>query len=227
MKRTLSFILIVLIGFSVEAQVKSVKREVDKQGTRRVSRKITKGVNSGLDELEDGIGGLFGKKNTKNKGETQQENTSSETDLQTEAQDFGAFSVMFPANGNVIAYPPFLDWEIPNEPDYTFRVHLEGDDWSEWLTKTTTKTNISFERLPTATTSFRWQVIAKGNGQRLESPWQSFTTSDGSDLTDAKPGKPTAPEMKIEWAKFDFVPGDEVLLKTHPVPMKKMAKLQP
>ena len=216
MKRTLVFILIILIGFSVEAQVKSVEKEVEEQGTRRINSKITKGVDSGLDKLEDGIGGLFGKKKKKKKSEAQQENTSTETISQTNTEDFGAFSVMFPANGNVIAYPPFLDWEIPNESDYTFTVHLEGDDWSDWLTKTTKNTNISFEQLPTTTQSFKWQVIAEGNGQRLESPWQSFTTSDGTGLSSAKPSEPAAPEVKVVWAKFDFVPGDEVIFEDAP-----------
>ncbi len=328
MKRTLAFILIVLIGISVEAQVKSVEKETKKQGTRRINRKIDKGVSSGLDKLEDGIGGLFGKKkkNGKSDGKSNSDNsgnsvagkdpdalfaehgiyppddatevsipvrlkwqemdnddfraahyelyldivgasgnnmlgvsrkteyeckdlkpnteyawhfvgqnsngeympggggrfttgsgsagvTSTGTNSQTNTEDFGAFSSMFPANGGVIAFPPFLDWEIPNESDYTFTVHLEGDDWSDWMTKNTTKTNASFTSNPTNTSNFRWQVIAEGNGQRLESPWQSFTTTDEGSLAASKPA---APKVDVQWSKFDFVPGDEVIFEDGP-----------
>ena len=333
MKRTLAFFLIVLIGISVQAQVKSVEKETKRQGTRRVNRKIDKGVSSGLDKLEDGIGSLFGKKKKKGKTEGQSDFNNSGTSVagkdpdalfaehgiyppdnatevsipvtlkwpvmnngdfraaryelyldivnadgsgnnmlgisrkneyeckglkqntkytwkyvgqasndqympggggtfttgsgsagitstgsnsQTNTEDFGAFSSMFPANGGVIADPPFLDWEIPNESDYKFTVHLEGDDWPDWLSKTTTKTNISFEQLPTATTSFKWQVIAEGNGKRLESPWQSFTTTDGTNLSSAGPSQATAPKMEVQWSKFDFVPGDEVIFEDAP-----------
>ena len=59
MKRSISFITTILILFfaiSVDAQVKSVKKETERQGTNRLNRKIDKGIDKGFDKLEEGIG---------------------------------------------------------------------------------------------------------------------------------------------------------------------------
>ena len=219
MKRYFIFLLLAFFTFSTYAQVKvDVKKKVNRQANQRANNKTDQAIDKTFDKLEDGIGSLFGKKKKKKKGEAQQENTPAETSTQTSGEEFGAFTSMFPANGGVIAYPPFLDWEIPNDSEYKFTVHLEGDDWSDWLTKTTTKiTNVGFSNLPTNTTNFKWQVIAEGNGQRLESPWQSFTTTDGTNGGQASTNKAPQPtEPKVIWAKFDFVPGDEVIFEDAP-----------
>ncbi len=219
MKRHLSLFttsLLLLFAISLSAQVKSVQEETEKQGTSRINQKIDQGVDSGLDAIENGIGSLFGKKKNKKKNKADKQNTSNESNARTSEEDYGAFSSMFPANGGVVAYPPFLDWEIPNESDYKFTVFLEGDDWTDWLSKTTTNTNVGFDKLPTATKNFRWRVIAEGNGQRLESPWQSFTTSNGTDGGSLAGGKSTVSQPNVQWSKFDFVPGDEVIFEDGP-----------
>jgi len=189
-----------------EKAEKKIEREAEKRAERRINKKI----DEKFDEAEEVLDGEKKKKKKKN---TENESNSEENNI-----DFGAFSTMHPANGDVIAWPPFLDWEIDNESSYTFTVHLEGDDWSDWLTKTVSKkTNVGFTNLPTNTTNFKWQVIAEGNGQRLESPWQNFATSDGTngDLSNtkktSKPKKPT-----VSWSRFDFVPGDTVIFEDAP-----------
>ena len=219
MKTILLFTLITFISFSLSAQVKvDVKKKVNRQANQRANSKTDQAIDKTFDKLEEGIGSLFGKKKKKKKEQTEEENTSTETNAQTASEDFGAFTSMFPANGDVIAYPPFLDWEIPNESDYKFTVRLKGDDWSDWLTKTTTKiTNVGFSDLPSNTTNFKWQVIAEGNGQRLESPLQSFTTPDGTGGGQASTNKAPQPtQPKVVWSKFDFVPGDEVIFEDGP-----------
>lgn len=83
----ISAILILCFAFSVEAQVKNVQTEAEKQGTRRINTKIDKGIDSGLDAIEDGIGSLFGKKKKKKKGQAEQVNTSLENNSQMPADN--------------------------------------------------------------------------------------------------------------------------------------------
>lgn len=80
-----STLLILLFAFSVDAQVKNVQNEAERQGTRRINTKIDKGIDSGFDAIEDGIGSLFGKKKKKKKGQAEQVNTSLENNSQTSA----------------------------------------------------------------------------------------------------------------------------------------------
>ncbi len=63
----------VFFAFSVGAnsQIIDPKKETEKESTKRVNRKIDKGIDKGLDKLEDGIGGLFGKKKNNDKTETE------------------------------------------------------------------------------------------------------------------------------------------------------------
>lgn len=84
MKYSTSFISIFLVLFfavSVNAQVKNVQTEAERQGTNRVNHKIDKGIDKSFDAIEEGIGSLFGKKKKKkkNKGKEENVNTSSET----------------------------------------------------------------------------------------------------------------------------------------------------
>jgi OOP family OmpA-OmpF porin len=109
MKQALIFILILFAGFSLQAQVKSVQQEAEKQGTRRVNKKIDQGINKGLDKLEDGIGSLFGKKKKKKKkGQEQQTN-----EVQP-AQDQNSTSgnkENIPSTGNArVANKPNVQW---------------------------------------------------------------------------------------------------------------------
>jgi len=82
MKRIISFITIsifLLFAVAVNAQVKSVKNEAERQGTNRVNRKIDNGIDKGFDKIEEGIGSLFGKKKKKSKDQAEDVNTSTET----------------------------------------------------------------------------------------------------------------------------------------------------
>jgi len=70
MKRCTPFIAITIFLFfaaSVNAQVKNVQNEAEKQGTNRVNNKIDKGIENGFDKIEEGIGNLFKKKDKKRK----------------------------------------------------------------------------------------------------------------------------------------------------------------
>jgi OOP family OmpA-OmpF porin len=89
MKRTIlcmAMIIVLFFPLSLEAQVKDISKEAEQQGTRRVNHKVDEGISSGLDALEDGIGGLFGKKKKKNKVQPQEEEVQQNTTTE-EASD--------------------------------------------------------------------------------------------------------------------------------------------
>ena len=69
---TAVFFLFSISGF---AQVKDPAKEAERQSTNRVNKNIDKGIDKGLDKLEEGIGGLFGKKKKKDKTEQDNQNT--------------------------------------------------------------------------------------------------------------------------------------------------------
>lgn len=82
-KLTLLFTAVfVLFSICVTAQVIDPKKEAEKESTKRVNQKIDKGIDKGLDKLEEGIGGLFGKKKKKNKNDNKQENQAAQTNEQ-------------------------------------------------------------------------------------------------------------------------------------------------
>jgi OmpA-OmpF porin, OOP family len=79
-KLTLLFTSVFLLfSICVTAQVIDPKKEAEKESTKRVNKKIDKGIDKGLDKLEEGIGGLFGKKKKKNNNENEPKNHSAQT----------------------------------------------------------------------------------------------------------------------------------------------------
>ncbi len=106
MKHTISFIVSVLFLFfalSAIAQVKSVEKEAEHQGTNRVNNKIDQGISSGLDVIEEGIGSLFGKKK-----KTKSEDTSTETNSKN-AKNNDADANANEASANTATQTPEMD----------------------------------------------------------------------------------------------------------------------
>ncbi|MCC7317940.1 MAG: OmpA family protein [Bacteroidales bacterium] len=202
------FTLCFTLPFPAITQIRvDLNKKINREANRRANRQADKAVDKSFDKVEEGIGSIFKKKNDHNT--PKQESVSSQIEKEKPEVSFGSFTRLSPADGDVTTSPISCSWEIPNMESYTFMVHLEGDDWSDWFTKTTNENKCSFTRLPTATKNLKWKIIAEGNGERLESPWQNFTVSDGTD--DAPQTKP-----EVQWAKFDFVPGDEVIFEDGP-----------
>lgn len=124
MIRSITFLFAFTLVFSALCslgQVKNVQEEAERQGTRRINRKIDKGIDKGFDKIEEGIGGIFGKKNKKNK-------------------------------------------------------------------------NVATDNRPSEN--------------------QSQTTHNSSNAVDNETSN--APELNVQWSKFDFVPGDEVIFEDGP-----------
>ncbi len=209
MKRHFIFLIILLFTLPAMSQIRvDLNRKINREANRRANRQADNAVDKSFSKVEDGIGGMFKKK--KGNSDADQEKDSKGTNESNSGAAFGAFTSLSPAEGDITTLPIQCSWEIPDMETYKFTVHLEGDDWMDWLTKTTGKNQCTFSGLPTATKNLKWQVIAVGNGERLESPWQNFTLSDETNGA-SKPAKP-----EVQWAKFDFVPGDEVIFEDGP-----------
>jgi OmpA-OmpF porin, OOP family len=63
-----------------EAQKIEPTKKAEEKATKRVDKKVDKGIDKGLDKLEEGLGGIFGKKKKKNKNKT--ENQATQTNEQ-------------------------------------------------------------------------------------------------------------------------------------------------
>lgn len=70
-----------LMNICAEAQKIEPEKKVEEKTTKRVNKKIDKGIDKGLDKIEEGLGGLFGKKK-KNKKKSEQENQAAQTNEQ-------------------------------------------------------------------------------------------------------------------------------------------------
>ena len=68
-----------LMNICAEAQKIEPKKKVEEKTTKRVDKKIDKGIDKGLDKLEEGLGGLFGKKKKK---KNEQENQAAQINEQ-------------------------------------------------------------------------------------------------------------------------------------------------
>lgn len=85
MKKKLTLLLatiFLLMNICAEAQEIDPKKKVKEKTTKRVDKKIDKGIDKRLDKLEEGLGGLFGKKKNKNGKESEQEKQAVQTNEQ-------------------------------------------------------------------------------------------------------------------------------------------------
>ncbi len=209
MKRYFIFLFMLLFTLPAMSQIRiDLNGKINREANRRANRQTDKAVDKSFDKVEEGIGDIFKKKD---KSEPDQKKESKEAAKQNSTEALGSFTSLSPAEGDVTTLPIKCSWEIPDMDSYKFTVHLEGDDWADWLTKKTSENQCTFSSLPTASKKMKWQVVAEGNGERLESPWQNFTLSDGKE--DAEPA---TPKQEVKWAKYDFVPGDEVIFEDGP-----------
>lgn len=72
MKKILLFAMFCFLAggmINVQAQIKDPEEVVKKKGTERTNKKVDKEIDKGLDKIEEGLGGLFGKKKKKKEKE--------------------------------------------------------------------------------------------------------------------------------------------------------------
>jgi outer membrane protein OmpA-like peptidoglycan-associated protein len=227
MKRALLFILILFVGFTLQAQVKNVQKETERQGTNRLNRKIDSGIDKGFDKIEDGIGSLFGKKKKK-KGKSVENNTSSSNQStssnQGNSSSEGANSVagqdpeaLFAEHG---VYPPenatgvptslTLKWTPMDGDGFKasgYEVYISEDSEASKPLGSCGKNEIKCSDLKPFT-KYNWEYKGQASsGQYMPGGFYSFTTGDG---------KGVATQPNVQWSKFDFVPGDEVIFEDGP-----------
>ncbi len=225
-KITLLFtFFLIFSAFAANAQVKNVQKEAERQGTNRINRKIDKGIDGGLDKIEEGIGSLFGKKKKKNnnddeseketKSGNQQQAPSNNSGISVAGQDPDALFQqygMFPSDGATdVPIPLTFKWTPMNSSDFKakrYEVYLYTEGYADdMLISNTTDTKKTYSKLEPNTT-YTWSVKGQSaSGQWMPGPGGTFTTGNG---------EAAAPKMDVQWSKFDFVPGDEVIFEDGP-----------
>ena len=223
---TLLITVLTLLVFStsLNAQVKNVEKEAERQGTKRINRKIDKGIDSGFDAIEDGIGSLFGKKKKKKKGKNQTTQESSNNQSQQLAGRSGSSVAghdpdalyqqygMYPPDGATdVPLPVTLKWTPMNHADFkakSYELYLNKEgNYEDGMIGGPIKPQHTCRNLEPNTT-YRWRFIGENSdGQYMPGGGGTFTTGNGEAST---------PKMDVQWSKFDFVPGDEVIFEDGP-----------
>jgi outer membrane protein OmpA-like peptidoglycan-associated protein len=228
MKRIFSFITIstfLLFAVAVNAQVKNVQNEAERQGTNRINRKIDKGIDKGFDKIEEGIGSLFGKKNKNKKGQPEQENTSNQTQAQSNFSGsdnsvagkdpealFQKYGMYPPDGATEVPLSVILKWTPMDGGDFkasSYELYMEEGEGimpHKMLGSSQINQKQCSDLKPN--TTYTWSYKGQSSsGQYMPGGGGTFTTGHG---------QAAAPQMNVQWAKFDFVPGDEVIFEDGP-----------
>ncbi len=225
-KAVLLFIFLALLtGLSVKAQIISPKDVAKRQGTNRANNNIEQGVDAGFDKLEEGIGNLFKKK--KNKGDNARTEPSEER-MERKTTSSGNSvrgkdpEALFAEHG---IYPPDGATDVPASVTlkwsprdgarlyelYLNKVNADGTHEESAPIGSSSKNEFTCSDLVPNTT-YSWSQVGIDADGRYIPPGigGSFTTGDGLALASA------APKNNVQWSRFDFVPGDEVLFEDGP-----------
>ncbi|MGQ1908692.1 OmpA family protein [Marinifilum sp. RC60d5] len=223
MKKLVFFTLLLTLSITiVNAQVVDPEKVVKKQGTRRANNKIEKGVDKGFDKLEEGLGSLFGKKKKKKKkGNGSNHNTiiannshnSSGGNNSVAGQDpeilFNQFG-MYPPDGATDVPTTFsLKWTPMDDNSFkaaSYELYLEEGETNPMKMLGASSNNTKECKDLKPNTTYSWSFKGRtSNGQYMPGGGGTFTT-----------GAVATPKMDVQWSKFDFVPGDEVIFEDGP-----------
>ncbi|WP_297086444.1 OmpA family protein [uncultured Draconibacterium sp.] len=224
MKKSFSLLAIFTLCFVLvgQAQVKDVEKEAKRQGTNRINRKIDKGIDSGFDAIEDGIGSLFGKKKKKNQGSVQQVETSMQntsggsnvgSGISIAGKDpeavFNQYGMFPPDGATDVPIPVTLKWTPMNGNGFkaaSYELYLEEGQTNPMQMLGSRRSNTIECKDLKPNTTYSWSFKGQAaNGQYMPGGGGTFTTGDAGPI-----------RMDVQWSKFDFVPGDEVIFSDGP-----------
>ena len=84
---TLCLVFSLTALWSVDAQVKDPKEEAKKEGEKRTNEKIDENIDKGFNKIEEGLGGLFGKKKKKKSKDEPKISESTGAEVESDASD--------------------------------------------------------------------------------------------------------------------------------------------
>ncbi|MBI9071633.1 MAG: OmpA family protein [Melioribacteraceae bacterium] len=184
------FVNITFLNAQFFNPTKIIKNTVEE----KLEEKLEEGVSNSIDDAFEG------KKRKSNKNDGKQ--TESDSDF-------------YPPDGATdISIPVTFKWNIecPDIDQYGHEFYLHTtSDYGAHMVGGPIKNEFTYSELEPNTTYY-WKVVAAGNKGYMPGPSGSFTTGDGSNDESAE----QEPKMNVQWSKFDFVPGDEVIFEDAP-----------
>ncbi len=216
----LSVLATIVFSGSISAQIINPKEEAERQGTNRANNKIEEGIDAGFDKIEDGIGSLFNKNKKKKGSSSSSEEETSSAPKKTDNKSvkdkdadalFSEYGMYPPDGATDVPIPATFKWAPMNSSDFkatNYEVYVYAEGYADDKLIGAPKNNeVTSSRLE-PNTHYTWKYVGKSStGQYMPGGGGSFTTGDGS---------VAAPKMDVQWAKFDFVPGDEVIFEDGP-----------
>lgn len=220
-------LVVLTAGLSANAQIIDPKKEAKRQGTNRANNKVEQGVDGGFDKLEEGIGNLFKKKKKKGKGdntanntgENREESYSSDNGSSVKGKDpealFAEYGMYPPDGATDVPIPVTIKWTATDGAKryefYLNKVNPDGTHEESAPLGVSSKNEYTCSGLE-ANTTYSWKRVGMDSNGRYIPPGSggTFTTGDGSATTNA------AQKPNVQWSRFDFVPGDEVIFEDMP-----------
>ena len=221
----LSSLLWISAGLMLNAQIINPKDVVKRKGTNRTNNKIEQGVDEGFNKLEKGVGNLFNKKSGEGdhhdnaSAGNQKGNSASDSEKSVRGKDPDALLAehgIYPPDGATdVEVPLTIKWTTAegasNYEFYLNRVLGDGSHEEAPPMGVSSKPEFSCKDLESNTT-YSWKCVGiSADGRYIPMGTGGlFTTGDGSASTSS------ATQANVQWSRFDFVPGDEVIFEDGP-----------
>lgn len=222
MKQTtlITALFMVLFCTATSAQVVDPKNVAERQGTNRANSHIENGVNEGFNQIEEGIGSLFGKKKKKKKNNSSSNSTSSNSSNNNSSNSVAGKDPnqlleqhgIYPPDGACdVPIPTTFMWKPIDHDGFVATGHEfylnEKDNHDNVMVGGPRDPKFTYKDLKPNTT-YWWKAVGSSKNGYMPGPGGTFTTGSGA--------APAPNTMNVKWAKYDFVPGDEVIFSDGP-----------
>ncbi|WP_321296347.1 OmpA family protein [Marinifilum fragile] len=215
----MAFIFCFAIAESTQAQsflermAKKAEEKAKKEAEKRTERRINKGIDKTFDKAEEGIDGTVKGGNSPKQGN----NSGAATNPEASFAEHGIYP---PDGATDVQLPVTLKWTAMNSSDFKAKsyelyiniVNPDGSHEDSQMLGCLRKSEFTCKDLK-PNTSYSWKYVGQSSsGQYMPGGGGTFTTGNGT----AAP-----PQMNVQWSKFDFVPGDEVIFSDGPDTMEE------
>ncbi len=209
MKTRLFIAILILLATSISAQIKvDLKSKIKRETNDRANQHTDNAIDEGFDGFEDGVKSIFkgGKDKDKDKSEGGQEAKSPEKP--GKEADYGSFSNLFPPDGATdVPLDVEFSWQVDGSSieqyGHEFYLSTSNVELGANMVGGPKAMKFKYDKLQPQT-KYYWKVVAAGDKGYIPGPDISFTTA----AAEAK--------MDVQWSKYDFVPGDEVIFSDGP-----------
>ena len=210
----MAFIFCFSIAESTQAQsflermAKKAEEKAKKEAEKRTERRINKGIDKTFDKAEEGIDGTVKGGNNPKQGN----NSGAATNPEASFAEHGIYP---PDGATDVQLPVTLKWTAMNSSDFKAKsyelyiniVNPDGSHEDSQMLGCPRKSEFTCKDLK-PNTSYSWKYVGQSSsGQYMPGGGGTFTTGNGT---------AAQPQMNVQWNRFDFVPGDEVIFSDGP-----------